>query len=415
MGFQLIHGCQLRTVAEFFVMSRIRTEAVFLLAQPAFYRSGGVGLCFLKKIAPQYGYEYPESVFCVKPERTWRCENCRLRTARIRSPGFSLVFYLNSTFLMFTSTMLRPYIAIARFDHWFKNVFMLPGFVVAYYAHPELLGLSVVWRVVLALLAAGFVASSNYVINELLDAPYDALHPVKKNRPIPSGLVQSRLALLEWIGFAVVGLLLSSLLGWRFFSVAFVLWIMGCVYNVPPVRSKDKPYVDVLSESINNPLRLLMGWYATGIVNFPPLSLLIAYWMVGAFFMAVKRFAEYRRIGDPAVSATYRRSFQHYTEARLMVSIIYYAVCFGLFFGIFLMRYKMEMILSTPLIAGFIAWYIHLGLLENSPTQYPELLYRQKGFTIYCVLCAIVMQVLLFSRFPWLYRIFESTVSSMQY
>ena len=36
-------------------------------------------------------------------------------------------------------------------------------------------------------LAAGLVASSNYVLNEILDAKYDRLHPVKKNRPVPSG------------------------------------------------------------------------------------------------------------------------------------------------------------------------------------------------------------------------------------
>ena len=92
-----------------------------------------------------------------------------------------------------------------------------------------------------------------------------------------------------------------------------------------------------------------------------------------------------RRIGDHRISSEYRQSFKYYTEARLLVSIIYYAVSFGLFFGIFLMRYKMEMILSIPLIAGFIGWYIHLGLLENSPTQYPEQLYLQKGFTFYWV------------------------------
>ena len=36
---------------------------------------------------------------------------------------------------------------------------------------------------------------------------------------------------------------------------------MGCVYNIPPVRSKDLPYVDVLSEAINNPIRMLAGWF----------------------------------------------------------------------------------------------------------------------------------------------------------
>jgi 4-hydroxybenzoate polyprenyltransferase len=193
-----------------------------------------------------------------------------------------------------------------------------------------------------------------------------------------------------------------------------VTGVQTCALPISPIRSKDKPYVDVLSESINNPLRLLMGWYATGILVFPPLSLLIAYWMIGAFFMAVKRFAEYRRIGDAKISGEYRRSFKYYTEGRLLVSIIYYAVSFGLFFGIFLMRYKMEMILSTPLIAGFIAWYIHLGLLENSPTQYPELLYKQKGFTLYCFLCGIVMQLLLFTNFPILHKLFESTIATIQ-
>ncbi len=305
---------------------------------------------------------------------------------------------------------INPYIKIARFDHWFKNVFMIPGIVVAFYAQPGLLGSSVFLSIVIAFLSAGLVASSNYVINELLDAPFDALHPVKRHRPIPSGGMNTTLVYIEWIGFALLGLGLAALLGRYFFVSALILWLMGCIYNIPPFRSKDKPFLDVLSESVNNPLRLLLGWYATGIIVLPPVSLLLAYWMVGAFFMAVKRFAEYRKISDPQVSANYRRSFRYYNEERLLVSIIYYAVSFGLFFGIFLMRYKMELILAIPLIAGFVAWYIHLGFLKDSPTQYPELLYKQKAFTLYCCICGLVMQLLLFVDVPILYKIFHSTI-----
>ena len=305
---------------------------------------------------------------------------------------------------------IHPYIKVARFDHWFKNVFMIPGVVVAFYAQPDLVHLIAFEKILVALLATGLIASSNYTINELLDAPFDALHPVKKNRPIPSGCVNTNIVYCEWILLAVIGLSLAALLGIHFFVPALMLWIMGCIYNIPPFRSKDKPYIDVLSESVNNPLRLLLGWYATGITVLPPTSLLLAYWMIGAFFMAVKRFAEYRRIGDPQVSANYRRSFRFYNEERLLVSIIYYAVCFGLFFGIFLIRYKMELILAIPCIAGFIAWYINLGFLDNSPAQYPELLYKQKGFTVYCVCCGILLQVLLFVDLPILYAIFQPTI-----
>ena len=305
---------------------------------------------------------------------------------------------------------IKPYLQIARFDHWFKNVFMLPGIVVALYAEPDLFSIRTVFNIVIALLAAGMVASSNYVLNEILDAEYDALHPVKKNRPIPSGKVNKRWAYSQWILFGFIGLSISALLGLKFLLVAALLWIMGCVYNIPPVRSKDKPYFDVLSESVNNPIRLLLGWYATGITVIPPISLVLAYWMVGAFFMAVKRFAEYRRIDDPEISARYRQSFGHYDEERLLTSIVFYAVAFGLFFGIFLIRYRMELILAIPLIAGFIAWYIHLGFLEDSPAQYPEQLYRQRGFFLYCMLCMIVMLSLLFIPVPILHTVFRPTI-----
>ncbi len=305
---------------------------------------------------------------------------------------------------------IQPYLQIARFDHWFKNVFMLPGIVVALYADPRLLSLPLIGKLMLAFVAAGMVASSNYIINELLDARFDALHPVKKNRPVPSGLINKPLAFTQWLVFAFVGLGLSIFLGAHFFQVSLVLWIMGCVYNIPPLRSKDKPYIDVLSESVNNPLRLLLGWYGAGMTMLPPVSLILAYWMIGAFFMAVKRFAEYRRIDDHQRSAAYRRSFAYYTEERLLTSIIYYAVAFGLFFGIFLMRYRMELILSVPVIAGFISWYIHLGFMEDSPAQYPEQLFRQRKFFLYCSFCALVMVLCLFIDVPLLHKIFRATI-----
>jgi 4-hydroxybenzoate polyprenyltransferase len=284
---------------------------------------------------------------------------------------------------------------------------MIPGIIVALFAQPNLLTWHVAVRVLFALLLTGLIASSNYVLNEVLDAKYDALHPVKKSRPVPSGQVSIPIAFFEWIVLAVLGIGCSFFLGRGFGVIALSLWIMGCIYNIPPVRSKDKPYFDVLSESINNPLRLMLGWYATGIALLPPLSLLLAYWMIGAFFMAIKRFAEFRMIKNPTISASYRRSFSYYNEERLLKSIIYYATAFGLFFGIFLIRYRMELILSIPLIAGFMTWYIHLGFLDNSPAQYPERLYKERSFVIYCLLCSGVLLFLLFVPIPLLYDMFE--------
>ncbi len=302
------------------------------------------------------------------------------------------------------------YVKIARIDHWFKNVFILPGVVLALYENQWHINMILIPRIVVSLLSIGCIASSNYVINEIIDAPKDALHPVKKNRPVPSGKINIRIAYIEWIALACCGLILSLYLG-KFFSLSMLgLWIMGCLYNISPIRLKDKPYLDVLSESINNPIRLLAGWYAVGMNRLPPVSLTVAYWMLGAFFMAVKRFAEYRRINDARVAAKYRDSFSFYTEQRLLVSIIYYAVAFGLCFGVFIIRYRMELLLTIPLLAGFIGWYMNLGFLPDSPAQYPEQLYKQHGFVLYVLACALSMLILFRVNIPALYSIFTPTI-----
>lgn len=134
--------------------------------------------------------------------------------------------------------VLLPYASIARPDHWCKNVFMALGVVLAYFCHPDLFGPWTWVQIGLAVLATCLVASSNYVINEILDAPTDRSHPIKRNRPIPSGRVKLSIAYAEWILLGVAGLAVAWSINRAFlFSAAFLL-IMGVLYNVPPIRSK---------------------------------------------------------------------------------------------------------------------------------------------------------------------------------
>lgn len=300
-----------------------------------------------------------------------------------------------------------PYIKIARPDHWFKNVFMFPGVVFAIYDSPSLLTWKFLSSLIIGLTATCLVASSNYTINEILDAPRDAHHPVKKDRPIPSGQVRLKIAYTEWIVLGLAGLFLAWQINRFFFLCVFLLLIMGFLYNIPPIRLKDLPYLDVLSESLNNPIRLLLGWFTVNAAYPPTLSLILAYWMVGAFFMTVKRYAEYRQINDPERAAKYRKSFSFYNHYRLILSMVYYASAFSLFFGIFLIRYRIELILTVPFLAGFIPMYMRLGFWENSPAQYPEKLYKQRGLVIYSAFCLVLVLSLLFIDVPFVAKIFE--------
>ncbi len=308
---------------------------------------------------------------------------------------------------------LLGHVQISRIDHWFKNVFVLPGIVAAIGVDPHHVAPNLAFRVVVGIFATCLVASSNYVINEVLDAPSDLSHPVKKNRPVPSGKVSIPLAYVQWLALMVIGVGLGTLISVPFALTLAWLWVMGCIYNIRPVRSKDLPYVDVLSEAINNPIRMLAGWFIAGTSSVAPASLLLSYWMIGCYFMAMKRFAEFRDIDDQPRAAAYRKSFAYYTEERLLVSIMFYGSAAMLFLGAFAFRYRLELVLAFPFVSLVMAIYLLLAFRPNSTVQRPEGLYKEPALMSSVVVCAAVIGVCLFVDMPILQRIFNPTAPTI--
>ena len=303
----------------------------------------------------------------------------------------------------------RAHLSIARPDHWFKNVFMLPGVIVAASTVESFSWTAVLLRTLIAAVALCLIASSYYTLNEILDAPFDRLHPTKHTRPIPSGRVRIPLAWAQWLVLFLAGLAVGSIISAWFVATLMLLWVAACAYNIPPVRTKDKPYLDVLSESINNPLRMVAGWFVVTSITLPPASLLLSYWMIGAYFMALKRFAEFRHIADAPRAAAYRRSFAFYTEERLLVSIMFYGTSSMLFFGAFCMRYRLELLLAFPLVALVMALYLHVALKPDSAAQNPEHLYREGALMSAVIGATFAMAVLLYVDIPAMYRMLSPT------
>jgi 4-hydroxybenzoate polyprenyltransferase len=304
---------------------------------------------------------------------------------------------------------LLAHVQIARIDHWVKNVFVIPGIVVAVSLDPRHAGALSWTRLLLGCLATCLIASSNYVINEVMDAPFDLSHPTKRLRPTPSGRVSVPLAYLEWLALMAIGLTLAVRVSAPFTYTMLALWLMGCAYNISPLRTKDLPYLDVLSESVNNPLRLLAGWFIVTTAIIPPASLLLCYWMIGCYFMALKRFAEYRDIADVRVAAAYRKSFAYYTDRKLLTSVMFYSSAGMLFFGAFMMRYRLELVASIPFVALVMAVYLGLSFKPDSVVQRPEGLYREPALMACVAACSIVMLIMLVVDIPLLHVLFTPT------
>lgn len=304
---------------------------------------------------------------------------------------------------------LVAHLHITRLDHSLKQVFILPGVIVALNIVHIAFSWLMIFNIVVGLSSATLIACSNYVLNEMLDAPFDRRHPTKCRRPAAAGMISPLFGYTQWILMMICGMALASFISIKFVLCVAVLWFMGCIYNIPPVRSKELPYVDVLSESINNPIRFCLGWYMIAVSVIPPLSLLLFYWMLGAYFMTLKRFSEYRQIGSPALAAAYRRSFHFYTEETLLNSSVFYAATAMLFFGAFVMRYHMELIFAFPSIAWLMTVYFALSFEPESAVQNPERLYHERRLMIPLVVCTVLLILLSVMHLPWLVTMFPKS------
>ena len=304
---------------------------------------------------------------------------------------------------------LWRYIGIARPDHWIKNVFMLPGIFAAFVVvQPGAWPL--MWRFVIGLVSLCLVASANYTINEYLDSEFDRFHPIKSRRAGARGLLDKRWVTLQYVVLAAIGLACAEAVNTSFLLTSVALLVMGLIYNVSPVRTKDKAYLDTLSESINNPIRFLLGWFIVAPTYLPPGSALLAYWMGGAFLMSVKRYAEYSNIGDRSRAAMYRPSFGLYTEQSLLLSSFFYALCAAFFIAVFLIKYRIEFLLTAPLFGLLFTWYLAIGFRKESAAQAPEKLYREVHFLGFAVFTFIFSVLMFFVNIPFLRGLMEPHV-----
>lgn len=173
------------------------------------------------------------------------------------------------------SKAMRPH-------QWLKNALIFLPILLGHQLDAASLGLAM-----LAFMAFSLIASSVYLLNDLLDLASDRAHPRKRLRPFAAGTLPLAWGTVLAPGLLLIGTLLSALVGMQFLAVMCIYYVVTTVYSF---SLKRKLVIDICTLAGLYTIRIIAGGVATGTV----LSVWLLAFSIFFFFAlaAIKRQAE---------------------------------------------------------------------------------------------------------------------------
>ncbi|MFZ0963378.1 MAG: decaprenyl-phosphate phosphoribosyltransferase [Terriglobia bacterium] len=122
---------------------------------------------------------------------------------------------------------LRALVETLRPQQWVKNGFIFAALIFS----QSLMRWDRCRQVILATLVFCLVSSATYVLNDILDAPEDRHHPIKKLRPIASGRLSPMPAGIAGAILGSAGLIVAWKLNTSFFAIVVAYLALNVLYS----------------------------------------------------------------------------------------------------------------------------------------------------------------------------------------
>lgn len=222
------------------------------------------------------------------------------------------------------SVPVQPVVRLMRPHQYLKNGFVLIGALFGHQWDPFTL-----LQACLVFIAFCCMASAVYILNDIMDIEADRAHPIKCERPLPSGQLTLSFARKLMTGLVVASVLFAlSVSAW---ATLFVLVYFGLnvLYSW---RLKHVVILDVFIIASGFMLRILAGTVGLGIT--PSDWLLLCGLMITLFLGFAKRRAELLMTKDDR-GARSRRVLDDYSPAVLEQFIAVTAACTLLSYGLY--------------------------------------------------------------------------------
>ncbi len=287
--------------------------------------------------------------------------------------------------------MLIDLIRSMRPRQWPKNAFV---FVALLFDRKFFDPASVV-PVVIAFVLLCLMSGAVYLMNDLADIESDRQHPTKRNRPLPSGRLNPRLAGVAAVLLAVFSLVAGYLLKWELAAILLLYLVSQIAYTF---RLKHVVLIDVLTIAAGFVLRIAAGVVVIEVERFSPWLYIFGGFL--ALFMALgKRRHELVLLGGEA--ANHRAILDDYnldlidrlqgivTTSAVVSYSLYTFLAEGL-------PANHAMMLTIPFVLYGIFRYLYLIHIRNEGGAPEEILLRDRPFQINLLFYGLMVFVALY-------------------
>lgn len=294
-----------------------------------------------------------------------------------------------------------------RVNQWIKNAVVFTAIVFS----GKLFEGDLLLRSFYAFLIFCLLSSTSYLLNDIIDYPYDRKHPVKRLRPIASHQITIPEATFIVFIMTLVSLVLSLLFSIPLFFLSLLFILLHFFYSV---YLKKYPVIDIFAISFSFMIRTFGGEVASG--YHIPIWLLLTIFFVSLFMGSVKRHAELVAQGKETraslsfykthlldfmtttfatitiISYSFYTYFSYFEKSAISTATINYIVP-----GISLnFEGKKWMMVTIPLVVYGIARYAQL-LYQNEEGERPErIITTDKPLIATMVLWAIITVSLIY-------------------
>ena len=182
--------------------------------------------------------------------------------------------------------MIRPFIETLRPRQWTKNAVIFAGLVFDRQLFIPGSALHVLAAFILFCLVSGLT----YTINDLIDLKADRQHPQKCHRPIASGRLSVKQAVMFVIFLGLFTFTMAFVLSWKFGLVCLAYTLLMLAYSK---WLKQVMIIDVMVIAAGFLLRVFAGISVIKVTFFSPWLFLLT-GLLALFLGLGKRLAELR-------------------------------------------------------------------------------------------------------------------------